>query len=507
MLQLDRLKLELDEHNQRWKNVSDTLSRLHEAHDNETRVEEKIRQESVIREKQQQREAIEQQLQTLEAQIKQLETDDLIHKAQQATQNKAYEKAIQLWEQVLSFNPDKQQASDEISKLKTQLQQQNNAKQLIAGLIERMAEIQPVFADVVKILNNPMADISLISEQTEKFINQELSAEQYISVSQALINTPATSNNKTNYTALTDRIQRGEIVLFIGSNLMQADGQNTTEEKLLADLLAKKVGYSKFNGSLSSIAELYQMLPEFGRKSLLNELDTALPSYNPDISLEQAQNTSCIKFYESLAKIEAPLVLISSVYDNLLEQTFLKAGKKFAELSSIINRSDDYDIGHVMVRYSDSYSDSDSNSQSKKPENKSPEKTYIEEELSRLRLLEEGYSLIYKIRGTSAQSDALTLAESNYFTFARYGKKIIPAYLARQFRDRGFLFLGFSPKNWEDRLLVNTLLKKRQHSPEPCYTIGTTLDKMEAAYWDSCNVKEYQANLQELDKHLQEAVS
>lgn len=496
MLQLDRLKLELDKHNQHWKKISETLSRLQEEYDNETRVEEKIRQESVIREKQQQREVIEQQLQTLEAQIKQLETDDLIHKAQQATQNKAYEKAIQLWEQVLSVNPDKQQASDEISKLKTQLQQQNNAKQLIAGLIERMAEIQPVFADVVKMLNNPMADISLISEQTEKFINQELSAEQYISVSQALINTPATSNNKTNYTALTDRIQRGEIVLFIGSNLMQADGQNTTEEKLLADLLAKKVGYSEFNGSLSSIAELYQMLPEFGRKSLLNELDTALPSYNPDPSLEQAQNPSRIKFYESLAKIEAPLVLISSVYDNLLEQTFLKAGKKFAELSSIINRSDDYDIGHVVVRYSDS-----------QPENKAPEKVYIEEELSRLRLLEEGYSLIYKIRGTSAQSDALTLAESNYFTFARYGEKIIPAYLARQFRDRGFLFLGFSPKSWEDRLLVNILLKKRQHSPEPCYTIGTTLDKMEAAYWDSCNVKEYQANLQELDKHLQEAVS
>jgi len=248
------------------------------------------------------------------------------------------------------------------------------------------------------------------------------------------------------------------------------------------------------------------MLPEFGRKSLVNELDMVLPSYDPEPDLSTNTN-SRIQLYESLAKVEAPLVLISSAYDNLLEQTFLNAGKKFAELSSIINRSDDYDIGHVLVRYSDSDANNTNHANNA---NDKPEKTYIEEELSRLRLLEQGYSLIYKIRGTckqNTQSDTLTLAESNYFTFARYGKKIIPAYLARQFRDRGFLFLGFSPKSWEDRLLVNTLLKKRQHSPEPCYTIGTTLDKMEAAYWDSCHVKKYQANLQELDKHLQEAVS
>jgi len=53
MQQLDRLKLQLDEHNQRWKKISDTLSRLQEEYDNETRVEEKIRQEPIIKEKQQ----------------------------------------------------------------------------------------------------------------------------------------------------------------------------------------------------------------------------------------------------------------------------------------------------------------------------------------------------------------------------------------------------------------------------------------------------------------------
>jgi hypothetical protein len=380
---------------------------------------------------------------------------------------------------------------DEISKLQQQLEQYEQAKALIAQLINRMAEIPTVFAEVVKVLNSPHqgAEIELISEYTQKFIHRELTAEQYTEFCQAFLTTPKKSASVNNYAALANRIIRGEMVLFIGSNLLQTSGQTASEESQLASILAKKIGYSSFTGTLSSIAELYQLLPEHGRISLLSELHKALPSAG-----------TRIKLYDSLAKITAPLVLISSAYDNLLEQAFIDADKPYVELSSIIIRRDEYDIGHVVVRYSD---------------DKYPKRTYIEEELSRLNVLKQGYSIIYKIRGTckkdlqDSERDALTLSESNYFTFARYGKKIIPSYLSRQFRDRGFLFMGFSPKNWEDRLLVNILLKKRQYSSEACYTIASSdssLDKMEAAYWGSRNVREYQANLQELEDSLAEVM-
>ena len=340
----------------------------------------------------------------------------------------------------------------------------------------------------MKALNTPRseAEAELIAEYSQKFISNELETAQYIAFCQALLSSPVENTQVNNYAALSNRIKRGEIVLFLGSDLLQEYSKHRHQESELVDILAKKVGYSAFTGSLSSIAELYQLLPEYGRTSLLSELHKALP-----------YSETPIKLYHSLSKVSSPLVLISSAYDDLLEQAFIQSGKPYVELSSIIIRSDDYDIGHVVVRYSD---------------NKHPERTYIEEELSSLNLLKQGYSIIYKIRGTckkelrASERDALTLSESNYFTFARYGKKIIPSYLARQFRDRGFLFIGFSPKNWEDRLLVNTLLKKRQYSTEACYTIGSSLDKMEAAYWDSCNVREYKANLQDLDKHLAKAV-
>ncbi len=100
--------------------------------------------------------------------------------------------------------------------------------------------------------------------------------------------------------------------------------------------------------------------------------------------------------------------------------------------------------------------------------------------------------------------DALTLSESNYFSFARYADQMIPGYLARQLRNRGFLFVGYRPRDWEDRLLVNALLEKRRNSQEPCYVIGATAEPLEAAYWESRNVKQYQIDIRELDKYLEE---
>ncbi len=228
--------------------------------------------------------------------------------------------------------------------MQQQLEQQKKAKELVTQLIERMAEIRPIFAEVIKILNAPQATIEtqFITEQSSLFINNKIDADKYIELCQIFLNSPQKNTATTDYVALTKRINRGEMVLFIGSDLLQEYGEESSEEIKLANVLAKKVGYSSFTGTLSSIAELYQLLPEHGRISLLSQLHKALPC-----------SETRIKLYDSLAKIKQPLVLISSAYDNLLEQAFIKSDKKYVELSSIIMRSDEYDIGHVVVRYSD----------------------------------------------------------------------------------------------------------------------------------------------------------
>jgi hypothetical protein len=104
------------------------------------------------------------------------------------------------------------------------------------------------------------------------------------------------------------------------------------------------------------------------------------------------------------------------------------------------------------------------------------------------------------------QRDGLTVTESNYFTFARHAENIIPSYMATLLRGRGFLFIGFSPDSWEQRLLANTLLSKRKHAYDRCRTVGVSQDPLEAAFWKQQGVVPYDVNIHELDEHIEEVL-
>jgi hypothetical protein len=45
---------------------------------------------------------------------------------------------------------------------------------------------------------------------------------------------------------------------------------------------------------------------------------------------------------------------------------------------------------------------------------------------------------------------------------------------------------------------------EKRNSQEPCYVIGATPEPLEAAYWESRNVKQYRIDIRELDRYLAE---
>lgn len=416
----------------------------------------------------------------------------LIKQANNAKRMEAYEEALEIWQQVLTLSPDNTRAHREIEKLQSLNETKAHNKLVLERLASRYADIEPVFLEVggkLKQTNKPHEVAPLLS-LTEKLLDNSMSAEAYINACQALFQEPVAAAavvQNVDYNALAERISRGEIVLFLGSEIAKDYGNTITTERQVADKLASQTRYDSAEGKLSSVAEYMRLQPEYGPSGLWNRLQTAIE--------EGATETA---LYQLLARINSPLILISSAYDDTLARSFKAANKPFVELSSIVNRSDDYDIGHVIVSYSD---------------NSAADQTYTEEELSGLKLYEAGYSIIYKIRGSCCSGsdnelkrDALTVSESDYFTFARYAEKIIPSYLAKQFRGRGFLFLGFSPASWEQRLLVNALLAKRKNANEGCFTVGTSRDPLEAAYWQKQKVQHYDVDLSQLDDHIEEAL-
>jgi SIR2-like domain len=184
----------------------------------------------------------------------------------------------------------------------------------------------------------------------------------------------------------------------------------------------------------------------------------------------------------------------------LLENAFSQSGKKYILISSIIDTTAAYDVGNVLIQYSDK-----------------PEPTaLLEEQLSKFKLLEEGYSLVYKIRGflgsdrkqTDLHRAVLTISEGNYFNFVRHMDKLIPNYVIRRVAERGLYFLGYTPRHWEDRLIVNAILNKRRHrdpSDQP-RAISNDPDPFVRAFWKSKGVECYPVDLREfldtLEAHL-----
>lgn len=396
--------------------------------------------------------------------------------------NGAYNAAIRKWHEIQSYQADHPDVEKEVNELQMLAVHQEKIS-LWNKQLSRFKELRPIFKDLIATLKQPDSTVfyrTLVEQVEELLLGADPDVEGFVYWWEA--EHEAKSNNKgVDLPLLAERIKRGEIVLFIGSGLSSLNEDDVN----LAGKLAQQIGYPSFYGSLSSIAEYYQLRPEYGQPALLRNLSAQL-------------STQSIALYQSLAQVSNPLLIISAAYDNLLEQAFTLAGKRYVELSSIVQRSQDYDIGHVLIRFSD---------------NIEPMRTIPEEDLSKIRFSELGYSIIYKIRGTCSDElkncqddtryDALILSESSYFNFAHYADRIIPTYLARQWRNRGFLFLAYRPKDWEDRLLASALLEKRS-AQEPCYVIGACPEPLEQAYWEARNVKQYQVNLADLERCLAE---
>lgn len=446
------------------------LVRLQQAHDLETHIDEKIRLEVLIANKQH---AL--------ARTYQQETSRL-------RGNRAFSAALDLWKMAEPFLTEvaiRQTIQQELAELQA-LEQQALIMSELKQILSRVRELRPFFPELIQALGQVIGTktFSLLKEQIEFFLQTSPpDHEGFLLWWQMERETTFTPSKHLDMARLASRIQQGDMVLFIGSGVVEH--QSSSQQMVMQ--LAQHIGYQGFNGTLSSIAEYYQLRPEFGTSALLTELRTQLP------------NKEGVALYQALAKIPAPVVLISATYDNLLETAFTHRGKRFVELASIVRRSEDYDIGHVLVSFSDQH--------------QAP-RVYPEEELSRLRFIEEGYSIIYKIRGTcvatptkdeSIMRDALTLTESHYFNFARYAERIIPSYVARQLRNRGFLFVGYQPNHWEERLLAGALLERRQ-SQESCYVIGVSPDPLEDAYWTARNVKSHPISLSEFDRYLAEGL-
>ncbi len=502
MSERQRLEKEFAIQQQRWEELGKTIASLQRERDLEPRTLDRQRLEEQIAEREQDREFINVNLYKLENELAALKKNELILDARERERKEAYTEALQLWKQVREFDPTDQESEQEIQRITQKQQQTNRLADFSRRLTRRISEIKSVHRQVVQRLNElkegnfwETALLTLV----EDFLGNSLSANNFIDAWQsfeetAKATTPLEPPAMIDFSALARRIKRGQIVLFLGSDIPRFFDPLVPDAAAVVAGLAKKAKYEEFTGPLSLIAEYYRMRNEYGLSSLVSNLQTLLPSPPLEVPL-----------YNLLAQVAQPLVLISASYDGLLEHAFQRTKKKYVVISSLVGASLDTDVGNVLLVYSDGTE---------------PKLLRLEQEMSQFNLLADGYSLIYKIRGSltpvaqhddqqyeplplsKEQEEALTLSEEDYFTFARYMDRLIPASIVNALRGRGLLFLGYAPRQWEDRLIANALLHKRRYH-EPPYTVGVEIDRFIDTYWRQRKVERYPLSLPEFVRELE----
>lgn len=487
MSEPQRLQRDIHDLQQQEQRLSALLAALQQEHIGETRIEERLRLQRLIDQRQAERDAIETQLRRLEAALYKAER---ISEARRLERNQAYAEAARIWAEVVALDPNDSYSAQELQRLQERQQRAGRLQDYLRRLSQRIAEIKTIFVpltrQVKQMLEGGEEDATLLG-LIENFLDRTLTAEDLISMVRDLEGprAPAAAPSM-NFQALAARMQRGEIVCCLGSDIPALFDANAPDTSAMVAKLAAQVNYAAAQGALSMVAEYYHMKPEYGRSSLVHHLRQILP----DAPLQ-------VPLYDLLASIEPPLILISAAYDTLLEQALQRAGKRYVLMTSLLGLDAEADVGKVVLHYSD---------------RATPEAPCLEQTLSDRDVLGQGYSVLYKIRGALGaptldnlpQQHALTLSEENYFTLARHMDKVIPNYLVRQFTGRGLWFLGYTPRYWEDRLLTNALLARRQQHGEPANVVRQDPDDFEEMYWHHRGVRRHAWDLQEFVRRLKE---
>jgi len=242
------------------------------------------------------------------------------------------------------------------------------------------------------------------------------------------------------YPLIRENLENGNVVPFLGAGASRAgvgaEGAATLPSAAeLSELLAKTTNYpSKEPGERKNLARVASYFAEIsGRLQLRRQL-------RKHLSVNAAPGV----LHEYLAKLPGHRLIITTNYDTLLEQALRAADKPFHLVVHPIEKDD---LRGSVLWWP--------------PGAKEPEvvpTNTLDIDLGQS-------TVVYKMHGSvgSADSDKwdnFVVTEDDYTDFLSQmsgGNSAIPAIFGAHFRERNFLFLGYSLSDWNLRVVLNNL--------------------------------------------------
>jgi len=351
----------------------------------------------------------------------------------------------------------------------TQLEENSRLANIRTGLLNRMNEIAKIFMKLGKHLSQISQqgiddEAEIILMMCESFINRDIDAGAFTEFCTSLEAENTASSLQPNYKLLAQRLHEGEIAICIGPELPELSDHGLNSTKELPHKIAALTQFDNHSNALTELCEYAELRADCTRQRVIREIQKLLtPPQNhiPDIAL-----------YDLLARIEKPLLIISTGFDTLLKKRLSSSGQRFVSIVS--NPGAESEDQRLTLTYSDR-----------------EETRCSDNKLSSLQLMDNGYSIIYYPRGITEQQDTLLLSERDYFNATDLLKKRYPDYLRNKLKERGLWFLGFSLDSWETRLLANVLQHQRGDNRDRALVIQEDADEFAKLFWNDLQCQYY----------------
>ena len=248
------------------------------------------------------------------------------------------------------------------------------------------------------------------------------------------------------YGVIWNRMKSGKVIPFLGAGASMAgrvpgaswDPRNPAflpSGRELSNFLADETMFpSEFPGDRDDLAKVTSYYADVSGRRLLRERlrEVLNHAYQPG------------ELHTFLASVPAHQVIVATNYDTILEQAFQKAGKPY---DLVIYPADRKDIANAVLWWPHGKAE---------PVIKAPNDLDIDL---------ANTTVIYKMHGTlepdTDKWDNFVITEEDYVEFLSRmtANTAIPAIFYDHFRERSFLFLGYSLSDWNLRVILKNLSK------------------------------------------------
>jgi hypothetical protein len=279
------------------------------------------------------------------------------------------------------------------------------------------------------------------------------------------------------YPDIYEKLMAGKLIPFLGAGAPLYD-RNPKQTPWFQKQQGKEViSYLPTAGELADYLAMRTQLPA-GERGELTKMAQYYEAVEGPVPLRERLRDifSCAQtptpLHQFLADAAAPLLIVTTNYDDLMERAYQQRGKPY---DIVVHMTDQEKV--LWWEHGEA----------------EPQEVLADDLLIDL----DQVSVVYKMHGTIDRRQHeirdYVITEDHYVEFLTGMTRgsVIPDIFAEPFQSRPFLFLGYGLYDWNFRVILNRIQEFRRNPPFRSWAIETLSKPVERKLWEARGVNVY----------------